>query len=215
MAQAITVRPQIGGFTRLLAAAGFLAPLIYAGTVIYGGLLDPTYDHVAEPVSALIETGAPFRDTLDPLFLLYNALALVFAAGLFRHFARQRPSLALGSVVMAVTAVFGLVMKYFPMDPIGTEATFAGAIHIVLAGLMSLGAMATLVLFAVGLRQLPDWQGWSRYTWVALVLTAATGAVAALAAVQLWPTLGLWERLTIAAHLQWMLAFGARLAFRD
>lgn len=212
MPQTVLLHHHTGNLTRTLASAGVIATGVYVATVIYGGVLDPSYSHVAQPISALIQDGAPFKERLDTLFLVYNVLALIFAGGLFRHFARGRSSLALGSVMLAVTAIFGLVMKYFPMDPIGAAMTATGIGHLILASLMSLGTLAALLFFAIGLRHTPGWDGWSGFTWITLAFTAATGAVAALAAAQVWPTMGLWERLTIGAPLLWMLLVGFRLS---
>ncbi len=51
---------------RLLAVCGILAPLLYTFTVILGGVITPNYSHVANAISELIESGAPYKT------LLYN-----------------------------------------------------------------------------------------------------------------------------------------------
>lgn len=214
MAYVASTPPHADFVSRGLGLAGVLAPLVYGGTVILGGGLTAGYSHVGNAISELIQAGAPHRETLERLFLIYNLLALLFASGLFRLFARETPILAIGSILLAVTAILGLVMKNFPMDPVGTPATALGTGHLILAGLMSLTTIGAVAGFAVGFRRLRAWAGWSTYSLVSVIAIAASGGVAAMAAAQGWDTMGLWERVTIGAMLQWMFAVGVRLSLR-
>jgi hypothetical membrane protein len=68
---------------RLMVLSGTLAPVIYVGTVILGGLLRPGYSHVAQPISELVAAGAPNKPLLSGLFIIYNVLCSVFGIGLF------------------------------------------------------------------------------------------------------------------------------------
>ena len=68
---------------RSLLAAGIVSPLVYLGAVVLGGAVTPGYSHVSEHASNLVRSGAPHKGVLDPLFVVYNILTLVFAAGLF------------------------------------------------------------------------------------------------------------------------------------
>lgn len=67
---------------RLLLGCGLLAPLIYIGAVVLGGLLRPGYSHVAYVMSELIAANAPNTALLVPLFTLYDILLAAFGAGL-------------------------------------------------------------------------------------------------------------------------------------
>jgi Na+/proline symporter len=40
-----------------LLTGGILAPIIYAGAVVVGGILSPGYSHISQLVSDLIESG--------------------------------------------------------------------------------------------------------------------------------------------------------------
>jgi Protein of unknown function (DUF998) len=75
----------IGGEMRnkLFLLCGMLAPVVYVGAVIMGGVLRPGYSHISQFVSELIEAGAPNKSLLDPLFALYNLLTIAFGIGLF------------------------------------------------------------------------------------------------------------------------------------
>ena len=59
---------------KYLLVCGVVAPLVYIGTVILGGLLRPGYSHVAQAISELMAAGAPNKLLLDTLFTLYDIL---------------------------------------------------------------------------------------------------------------------------------------------
>lgn len=197
----------------LLAWAGVAAPLVFVATVVAGGAITPGYSHVADAISELVQAGAPRKGSLDLAFTVYNGLLVAFAVELLRGSrATSSGAIAAGAIATLVMAVAGFLMGPFAMDPIGQPITVTGVVHIVLAGLASLCSLAALFFFAVGLRRVPDGRRWSRYAFVTLFVTFVSGAVAALSAVQLWPTMGLWERVTIGASLQFILVFALGLA---
>ena len=59
-----------------LVFCGILAPVVYVGAVVLGGVLRPDYSHVSSFVSALVESHAPHGWLLGPLFGLYNLFCL-------------------------------------------------------------------------------------------------------------------------------------------
>ena len=123
---------------RLLLLAGAAAAVVYAFTVILGGIMRPGYSHLSQAVSELIEEGAPNTTILNLLFLLYNLLTALFAGGLFFFTAQRRDRGGLrvaASAVLLAEAAFGFATVFFPQDVPGTAGTPAGSIHIVLAGL--------------------------------------------------------------------------------
>lgn len=87
---------------RLLALCGILAPLLYAFAVILGGILTPNYSQVANAISELIGSGAPYKTLLDPLFDLYNILLVLFAVGLYSA-RNARRSYSAGTMLLAAT----------------------------------------------------------------------------------------------------------------
>ena len=60
------------GKIRALALCGILSPIVYVITVAVGGFLDPSYSHVGKTVSELVEIGAPNRDLLNIMLVVYN-----------------------------------------------------------------------------------------------------------------------------------------------
>ena len=196
---------------KLLALCGIFAPLLYAFTVILGGVLTPDYSHVANAISELIESGATYKTLLDPLFDLYNILIVLFAVGLYYARNAQR-SFAAGTVALAATGVAGLLMTlFFPQDPRGTPATLAGQMHIALAAVEALLTIVLVFLMGVAFRSDEKWFRYSTYSLVTGVLIIITGVAAALATAQGSGILGLLERCTIGLFLLWVFVVAARL----
>jgi hypothetical membrane protein len=197
--------------TRLLVMMGVAAPFLFAVTTIVGAAIRPGYSHMANAVSELVGAGAPNRLPLNIGFLIYNVLVVAFASGIVTAFDDAPIAMRLSGWILAATGVVGAIMWPFPMDRIRTPATPRGIGHIVLAGFASIGTMTAVLSFAIGASDLPGWEDFSTYSYVALAVIVVTGAIAAAAAIRLWPTMGLMERLTIGAGLQWMAMLAVTL----
>jgi hypothetical protein len=189
---------------------GVAAPLVYATAVIYGAAARPDYSHIADPISKLIEAGAPNKPAIDGLFILYNCLVIAFAAGLPRRFATGGRACKAGALALGLTGCLGLIMTFFPMDAIGTPATGPGITHIVLAGLESLATMAAVLAFALAFGQAGR-RGMAAYSWLTLAATLVPGGIAAWSAASAGPLMGLWERITIGSVLVWILVVAVTL----
>lgn len=192
-----------------LLAAGLLAPLVYAGTVLVGAAIRPGYSHIANAVSELVEAHAPDRWRLNVAFFAYNLLSMAFGVGI--TVVAANPTLVLAGWILVAAGGLGLAMSWFPMDPVGTRMTRPGLGHLIIAGLMSVGTIAALVTFAIGAGDVDGWSGFSVYSYATAGFVAVTGAVAAMSAGGHWPTMGFWERLTIGGFLQWHLVLAIRL----
>ena len=195
----------------LAIAAGVLAPLLYAATVILGAALTPGYSHVANAISELIASGAAAKPLLDPLFAVYNLLLIAFALGLRPAFRRLGVHLFwLSPWCLALVALAGLAMWPFPQDPIGT-VTGGGIVHLILAGVQSLGTILAILFMAESLRR----QAWRRFAVYCYATTAAilvSGVATAISVANAAPAFGLIERVTIGLFLQWMLVTAVTLA---
>lgn len=107
---------------KILMLCGVLAPIVYAVTVVLGGILRPGYSHISQFVSELIAAGAPNKSLLDPLFALYNLLTIAFGAGLVMTVraaseTRGKVSGTLGALVLVAEGIFGFVTVFFRKTP--------------------------------------------------------------------------------------------------
>jgi len=197
---------------RILSVCGTLAPILYVATVALGGAIRPGYSHIAQAVSELIETGAPNKALLDALFIIYNLMVGLFGFRILfwtSHESRQMNRFAAWTLI--VTAFLGLLMPLsFPMDPRGTPATFAGIMHLVLAGLTSLGTMLAILFMGLWLRKQPDLENYALYSFISLAIVFVSGGIAAASAAQVSPFMGLFERITIGAFLQWLFVLALK-----
>lgn len=194
--------------TRILFSFGVIAPLIYAGTVILGAWIRPDYHHATHAISELTAVGAPNKMLLDSLFSLYNILLMGFAFGLFRgfqRFANQHWTGKTGSSLIFVVGLIGLLTNlFFPMDARNEPATVTGIIHLVLAGVLSLGTILSTLFLGLGLIKVPYRKGLGIYSLITCGVIVLSGGIAAAAAANLSPIMGIAQRVTIGAFMQWL-----------
>lgn len=194
-------------------ACGIAAPILYAAVVIWGATLVPGYSHMTDFISELNQSGRQGTEAVALLLVVYNGLALAFAATglrLLRHHTDWVKSFAL----LFAVAVFGVLMASFPQDPFGSPMTTTGAVHIGLAGLESLGSMGAIWFAARAWRKAPNGEDMSFFSFVCLGIVFASGLSAAVGAGAGWTIGGLLERVTIEAFLLWMLVTAATLTRR-
>jgi hypothetical membrane protein len=200
---------------RILMLCGVLAPTVYAVTVVLGGILRPDYSHISQFVSELIAAGAPNKTLLDPLFALYNLLTIAFGLGLVmtvRAASEMRKvSGTLSALVLVVEGVFGFVTVFFPQDPVGAPITSTGTMHIILAGLSSLTTMLSMLLLGLWFRKQPGLQSYGLYSFISVAFVFIFGGLAAVTGANRSPILGITERLTIGAFLQWLFVIALKL----
>ncbi|MEP7239562.1 MAG: DUF998 domain-containing protein [Devosia sp.] len=196
----------------VLLWAGVAAPIVYAATVVAGGASIPGYDHFADSISSLTQSGRQETSWIQSCFTLYNLLLAVFAgATLWRSREHTLWVWVFGLVLL--TTICGLLMGPFAQDPVGTPVTWQGIAHLVLAAIESLSTLVVLSLSVIGFRA----RGVAAGFWVSLgclLLTAPFGVATALAVGNSWPGVGLFERLTIGGFEAWLLIVAILLLAR-
>jgi hypothetical protein len=127
---------QSKGKLKILALAGVLAPIFYVAALIIGNILDPTYSQIGKTVSELIQRGAPNRDLLNVLFVVYNILIIPFAAGLFYGLKKDWARNVVAASLIVI-AVLGVVWTLFlPLDAGGKSVSLTGMLHLAVGGLV-------------------------------------------------------------------------------
>jgi hypothetical membrane protein len=203
---------------KVLMISGILAPIVYVLTVILGGAIRPGYSHVSQAVSDLIATEAPNKSLLDPLFALYNLLAIAFALGLFQKVRsddqnRGKVVGTFGALVLVSQGIFGLITLFFP-EPAGgmsVAITNEGAMHIVFAGLSSLATMIAILLMGFWFRNGQRLRGYASFSFLSVTFVFLTGGFAAYSVANQSPIAGLLERLTIGGFLLWILVIALKM----
>jgi hypothetical membrane protein len=181
---------------------GILAVLLYLAAVVVGAALYPGYSHLRDTISSLTNPTAPHLRLLNILFAVYNLAVLAFGIG---WAARSLSATARASAILvAITGLLGLVLYFFPQDPMGSEITRVGVIHVAIAGLLSLLTMAAVLTRGIAERAAPGLKGRSIYSFISVAVVFVTGGLAAAGVAQGWAFAGLLERLTIGTFLQWL-----------
>jgi hypothetical membrane protein len=199
---------------RLWIPAGLLAPICYAAAVILGGALMPGYSHLRDAISSLTETGAPVIPAVNALFIAYNWLILIFAAGLWLQMRRQGHRLAAaGALALVAVGLSGVLMFWFTQDPIGAPLTWHGIGHFVLAAVEALGTIAACLLCGLGFRQVSGLNSLRTYSVVSALVIFISGG-ANTATISFNPYFGLVERVTIFTYIVWTFVVALRLTAR-
>jgi hypothetical protein len=198
------------------ALAGVGAALVYGATVLVGGAITPGYSHVRDHVSTLIQAGAQKAPLLVPPFLVYNLLTLAMGLALVvmarRSALRHRRLGVLSGWALVVEGLVGALTLAFPQDPIGSPVTTAGATHIALAAASSLLTMVAVGLGGAWLLTAGALRPAAWYSLVTLAVIFGFGVITAVATANLDPLMGLYERVTIFAFIQWLFVIGLVLA---
>lgn len=182
--------------------AGVAAVCTYCLAVILGAALYPGYSHLADTISSLTNPSAPNLGLMNGLFCLYNLACIAFGVGWGLRAVSATARAA--AILVALCGLLGLVMFFFPQDAPGTAVSAKGAVHIALAGAMSLLSMAGMLTRVLAERRVPALKGMSTYSFVSVAAVFLTGGLAAAGVAGTWPVAGLLERLTIGAYLQWL-----------
>ena len=194
---------------KILALCGILAPIIYVLSLVIGNILDPSYSQVGKTVSELIQQGAPNRDLLNTIFIVYNILLIPFAFGLYyglrKGWARN---VILGALV--INGVLGVAWTlFFPLDVGGKSESLTGQLHLIV------GALVVPLIFALELsfwrsaRKDSRWQGYGRFSLAIFAITLAFGFTTVAFVNSDYR--GLLERITTGSFLLWVEVLALKL----
>lgn len=190
---------------------GLLAAIAYTAAVVLGGALTPGYSHARDAISSLTQTGSTVIPVVVGLFAAYNALLLLFAAGLWAHLRRWgHRQAALGALALVVVGLAGVLMFWFTQDPVGTPLTVRGLGHFVLAGFQALGTITGILLCGLNFRRIPglgSLRGYSVVTAVVILLSGGIGTPT----MSMNPYFGIVERVIIFSFILWIFVVSLRL----
>ena len=193
---------------RYLSAAGIIGPLLYTGTWLVLGFLDPDYSHVRDPISDLSAIGAPHAAVMTFVIILFAVLTVAFAVGL--HLGLP-PGIWLGPAALVIAAIGYVGIALAPLDlaDMGED----NVPHTTAASVTVFALMLAPVLHFPRLRRDTSWRNLGRYS---VFTTAAAFAFAFLAALPMSAGReGLMQRLVLLVVLVWMIVIATRLFSRS
>lgn len=190
---------------KTLVYCGIAAPILYAITAIVGAALRPDdYSHTVNAISELLSNGAPNKAILDVVFNIYNALLLAFAIGAYSTLKNAPRLCRVAMSVLIGIQVLSFSWGFFPMDPMGAEATFAGTMHNVLGGIVALATIIMPLLMGLGLRKINERPGYVKYSFVTSAIIFVSGLTGVILSGQGIHLFGLFERITIGSYEVWI-----------
>jgi hypothetical protein len=194
-----------------LIYCGIVAPVLYVITAIVGAALRTDYSHIVNAISELISNGAPNKPILDVVFNIYNALLLAFAIGAFIALKNAPRLCRIAMGIFIGVQVLSFSWGFFPMDPMGAEATFAGTMHNILGGIVALATIIMPLLMGLGLRQVDGFQVYAKYSFITSAIIFASGLTGVILSGQGVHLFGLFERITIGSYEVWIFVTALKL----
>jgi hypothetical membrane protein len=192
--------------------AGILGPFVYVLNVILGGVITQGYSHIRNAVSELTQRGASNIVTFSAFFVVSAILMIVFGIAIMLHYRHQSRQVYAGGALIVVYGVFAaLLATVFPQDPVGAESTIPGTMHLVFAGLAALVIVGSILLIGMGLRQTEErWHYFKLYSVITVIVMLIFGASTPILMMNGIELMGLFERLTQLAYLQWFVILAVK-----
>lgn len=197
------------GLIRVLAVCGILAPIIYITALVVGNILDPSYSQIGRTVSELIQQGAPNRELLNGIFIVYNLLLIPFAYGLFKGL-KQGWARNVILAALIINGVLGVAWTlFFPLDEGGASVSLTGQLHLIV------GALVVPLIFALELsfwraaRKDIRWKGYDKFSLAIFGVTLVFGLLTV--ALVNSDYRGLFERVTTGSFLLWVEVLALKL----
>ncbi len=199
--------------SKYLFLGGIVSGLIYLAGDIVGGLITPNYSYISNAASELIQTGAENRLLLS-LFFLFHALAIIMIGlGLRKEYSVSK-SKAInwgGLMLLTIGISHSFSGTIFAMDPVGTEATIPGVIHIILVGVSVIAIFTLFPLIGQGFNKLYEWRGFRIFTYISLAIIAFSGFASPIIINNKLPYMGLSERITGYIFYIWLFVLSYNL----
>jgi sulfite exporter TauE/SafE len=194
---------------KIFALCGVLAPIIYVLALAVGNILDPSYSQVGKTVSELSQQGAPNRDLLNAIFIVYNILLIPFGVGMYyglkKGWARN--------VILAALVVAGVLgvawTLFFPLDVGGKSESLTGQLHLIVGGLVVPLIFALELSFWRSARKNSRWQDYNKFSLAIFAVTLVFGLTTVAFVNSDYR--GLLERITTGSFLLWMEVIALKL----
>ena len=196
---------------RCSLVCGILSSLLYAAMNAFVPLGFDGYSLSSQTVSELSAIGAPTRPLWVGLGAVYSLLVIAFGWGVWKSAGRNQPLRVVGSLL----AGDGAVSLYWPpMHLRGANFTLTDTMHIVWAAVTVL-----LMMFAIGFGAAAFGKRFRLYSIATMAILVVFGVLTGtdgprIAANLPTPGVGIWERISIAAFMAWVVAL-AMLLLRD
>lgn len=197
--------------TRVLLAVGAAGPIVFLAVATLLGLLDPAYDVMSEPVSALAWRPNGWAQTAN--FYAFGLSVVVFGLGLYCTLA-GRGRLA-AAILLTISGLALIAAGVFPGTPPGAEPTVSGLIHGLAFFWTFIPLPTAYALAALRLQDERGWRGHALYTAalpsVVFGLVVVYGVLGSDPGDPLLAVGGLIQRALLVAAFGWITITAGRL----
>jgi hypothetical protein len=201
---------------KLLLGCGFVAALLYIGMITlihYDG-----YNLISQVPSELTAIGAPTRALWAWLGWVYMALTLAFGWGVWKSAETNRPLRIVG-VLLLVSGLLGFLWPFAPMHQREVLAAGGGTFGDTLHKILGIGTVLLFVL-TVGFGAAAFGARFRLYSVATMVLALVFGMLTGIQSSRVGanlptPYIGLFERISIAAYMIWLMALAIALLRRE
>ena len=211
-----TAPPRLAGHrgtrTKILLVCGILGAVLYVAMmqlIRYDG-----YNWISQVPSELTAIGAPTRTLWAWLAWVYTGLILAFGWGVWKSAGTSRPLRIVGALLL-VSGLLGFLWPFAPMHQRDVLAagggTFGDTLHKILG-------IATVLVFTVTVAfgAAAFGRRFRVYSVATLVIAFGFGMLTGLESSHLaanlpTPYIGLWERLSIAVYMIWLMVLAIAL----
>lgn len=199
--------------SKILYLGGVLAGLIYLTGDIVGGVITPNYSYAANAASELIQTGAENRALLSAFFFLHGVAIITAGLAIVNTHSRKQAKRLhfVGILLIIVGTSHAFSGTIFAMDPVGSEPTVFGIMHLVLVGISVLAILVLFPLAGLDLKKRYGWHGLSIFTFVCFTIIFLSGISSPYVINNDLPYMGLTERITGYVFYVWLMVICLRL----
>lgn len=181
---------------------GILSSVLYTAMNVSLPMLFEGYSLASQTVSELSAIGAPTRLLWACLGTVYSLLVAAFGWGVWKSAGRNRPLRVVGGLMLVDVLVS---LSWPPMHLRGAEFTLTDTMHIIWAMVTVL-----LMLLAIGFGAAAFGKRFRFYFIATLVILVVFGALTGMESPRIaanlpTPWVGVWERISIAAFMLWVL----------
>ena len=196
---------------RKILACGIYSAMFYIITDLLASWWYNGYSIIDQNYSELLATGAPTRQVMIIVSIIYNILVTAFAIGIWASSVPKRTSKITAALMIGYAIISMVTPTFFQMDMRGAQITKTGSLHPIMTGVMSLFIILTIGFGAYLLSK-----RFRVYSFVTIALLILFGILTSLQVPQLslgqsTPLMGFTERINIYSTMAWFAVLSVAL----
>jgi hypothetical protein len=196
----------------VLLYCGILSSFVYVTTDLVVSWQYKGYSILDQNYSELLATGAPTRQVMLLMSVVYNFLVAAFAVGIWHAASPKRTARITGAMMVCYAILSMVTPLFFQMDMRGDEITPLGSMHPPMTAIMSL-----FILLSIGFGGFLLKRAFRIYSFITIIILIVFGfltsmQVPRLEAGQPTPWMGFTERINIYATMIWFAILSISLS---